>query len=109
MSGPTTPTLDQRRAKHAWNTVQDVLRKHPKQSDAAKKFGGQARKLPTRVIASGLGQALAFLRAKNYAPDLLAALDHWVLRERAPADGGAKKVDTLLQAVIEGSADDLRR
>jgi CRISPR-associated protein Cmr5 len=80
--------------------------------EEAKKFGGQARKMPTRIVASGLGQALAFLKAKGYAPMLLIALTDWVLSK--PNDGFAnnrKKPadDELLKAVILGTADFLRQ
>jgi CRISPR-associated protein Cmr5 len=102
------PTLDQRRAQHAWKAVRVVVDEN---KEKAKKFGGQAKKLPTRIIASGLGQALAFLKAKGYAPDLLIALGDWVLDKRAnPASTKPKpKDDTLLQAVISGTSDFLRR
>lgn len=117
-------TRDQRRAKHAMQAVEAVLAKFPPTvtpttqgqkstpHEKAKKFGGQARKLPTRIVASGLGQALAFLKAKDYAPDLLVALGDWVINK--PADGfnrpGAKpKDDDLLKAVILGTSDYLRQ
>jgi CRISPR-associated protein Cmr5 len=103
--------LDQRRANHAWNAVQDVLKKCKGDKEKAKKFGGQARKLPMRIIASGLGQALAFLKAKDYAPDLLIALGDWVLDKRSAPDSKAAppRDDTLLLAVIQGHSDFLRR
>jgi CRISPR-associated protein Cmr5 len=105
---PAKPTLDQRRANHAWEAVVNAKNK---KADEAKKFGGQARKLPTRIIASGLGQALAFLKAKNYAPDLLEALGDWVLDKRANPDSKTPrpKDDALLLAVIKGNSDFLRR
>jgi CRISPR-associated protein Cmr5 len=101
-------TLDQRRAAHAWEVVRNVVKL--KKEEAAK-FGGQARKLPTRIIASGLGQALAFLKAKNYAPALLVALGDWVLDKRKdPASTKKPPKDTaLLEAVIQGDSDFLRR
>jgi CRISPR-associated protein Cmr5 len=100
------PTLDQRRASHAWRAVQGA-----KKCKDPKKFGGQAKSLPTRIMASGLGQALAFLKAKDYAPELLKAIADWVLDKRSnekstkpePAD------DALIQAIIGGSSDFLRR
>ena len=51
MATATTPpqqTLDQRRAKHAYDTVETFLKANLKTSDKAKKFGGQAKKMPTR-------------------------------------------------------------
>ncbi len=122
MSQPTNTspqqTLDQRRAKHAMLAVEAVLTKFPPRvqgnkktpDEKAKKFGGQARKMPTRVVASGLGQALAFLKAKDYAPDLLVALGDWVLYER-PQTPKPPRVpdDALLKAVILGTSDYLRQ
>ena len=52
-------------------------------------------------MASGLGQALAFLKAKDYTPDLLEALGDWVLKKRTQT--------ALLEAVITGTADTLRQ
>jgi CRISPR-associated protein Cmr5 len=103
----TGPTLDQRRAKHAWEAVKRAKLKsgaHAKQDP--KKFGGQAKKLPTRIMAAGLGQALAFLRAKDYAPGLLAELADWVLLKRNNRDG---QPGDLLQQVVEGDSNFLRR
>lgn len=114
MSHPTTPpkqTLDQRRARHAWEAVQEVVNSKMSK-DAKGKYGIQARKLPTRIMAAGLGQALAFLKAKNYAPDLLRAVAHWVLEKRSNPDSPQKpqdvKDDALLRRIVEGDADFLR-
>jgi CRISPR-associated protein Cmr5 len=105
------PTLDQRRAEHAWKAVRGVVDRHARDKEKAKKFGGQARKLPTRVIASGLGQALAFLKAKDYAPDLLVELGDWVLDKRRDANStkAKPKDDALLLEVVRGNSDFLRR
>jgi len=106
------PTLDQRRARHAWQAVQDAKQRqgcHAKQEP--KKFGGQARKLPIRIVASGLGQALAFLKSKDYAPGLLCEIADWVLDKRIHADSTNEKPgdDALLRHVIDGNSDTLRR
>jgi CRISPR-associated protein Cmr5 len=102
-------TLDQRRARHAWKAVEQVQGR-PVRGEDPKRVGGQAKKLPTRIVASGLGQALAFLVAKNYAPSLLEALGEWVLTllDRA-ADLKDPKDRALLLAVVNGDADFLRR
>jgi CRISPR-associated protein Cmr5 len=101
------PTLDQRRAKQAWEVVQRAKQKegaHQKQDP--KKFGGQAKKLPTRIMAAGLGQALAFLKAKGYAPGLLAELSEW-MKQRIPPK--PKEPTDLLERIIQGDSDFLRR
>ncbi len=94
------PTLDQRRASHAWGVVQRA-----KQSQDPKKFGGQAKKLPTRIMTAGLGHALAFLKAKGYAPGLLDALTDW-MAERIPLRQGESA--DLLERIINGDSDFLR-
>jgi CRISPR-associated protein Cmr5 len=82
------PSLDQQRARHAWDAVQRAKSKTGEnKSQESKKFGGQAKKLPVRIMASGLGQSLAFLRAKNYAPGLLAELDDWIKLRIKPQPG----------------------
>lgn len=100
MTADARRTPDQERAAHAWKTVEALL-KDGKPVAGAKQFGGAARKLPVRIMASGLGQALAFLRAKGKTPLLLQALGGWVLKKPDEA--------ALLDAVIRGTADDLRR
>ncbi|MCY2990762.1 MAG: type III-B CRISPR module-associated protein Cmr5 [Planctomycetota bacterium] len=103
----TQPTLDQNRANHAWEAVRHAegrTGEHHKQ--APKKFGGQAKKLPVRIMASGLGQALAFLKAKDYAPGLVAELSDWVA-QRIPTK--ANESQDLLERIVKGDSDFLRR
>jgi CRISPR-associated protein Cmr5 len=103
----TRQTLDQRRARHAWDAVQRAKQKQGHHHDQdPEKFEDQAKKLPTRIMAAGLGQALAFLKAKNYAPGLLAELTEWI-GERIPPDRAGSK--DLLERIIEGDSDFLRR
>jgi len=100
-------TLDQRRAAHAWKAVEAVAA-NPKADKA--KYGIHSKKLPSRIVAAGLGQALAFLLAKNYCPDLLQALSHWVLNKKEYPAPPAKlpAADTLLRTVVNGDSDMLR-
>jgi len=111
----SAPTLEQRRAKHAWEAVQSVVQamQNGTEGDKAKArdFGGQAKRLPMRIMAAGLGQALTFLLAKKYAPNLLEVIGDWVLertnpdsqRPRPPAS------DALIQQIINGDSNFLRR
>jgi CRISPR-associated protein Cmr5 len=98
----TMQTLDQRRAAHAWDVAQGVQRLDEKKK---KEFGTQAKKLPTRIMAAGLGQALAFLEAKKYAPELRDALAGWIALRRPVSPGGETR---LVVRVIQGDADFLR-
>jgi CRISPR-associated protein Cmr5 len=101
------PTLDQRRAKHAWDAVQSALKRsgHHKGQDPSR-FSGEARRLPMRIMASGLGPALAFLEAKKEVPGLLSELADWVVQKRGM---GARTRESLLRAVVEDGSDFLRR
>lgn len=100
-------TLDQRRAAHAWDAVQRAKKKRDLHNDQdPKRFGGQVKKLPSRIMAAGIGQALAFLKAKGYAPGLLAELDDWI-RIRIPPAAGAPR--DLLGRIIKGDSEFLRR
>ena len=99
-----TQTLDQRRAAHAWEAVQEAKRERDKE------FKGQAKKLPTRIIAAGLGQALAFLHAKGYSPLLLRVLSDWVLDKRRKPESRAERPadNALIQHILNGTSEELR-
>ena len=56
-------TLEQKRAKHAWDCVQKV-----KSQPFASDYRSIAVKVPSLILTNGLGQTLAFLRSK---PDRL--------------------------------------
>jgi CRISPR-associated protein Cmr5 len=130
MTSKPGPTLDQRRANHAWEAIQRILKEYPvrivnengKQKkvphEQAKRYGGQAKKLPTRIMAAGLGQALAFLQAKDYAPDLLVAISDWVLIKRPKPDDKtgpplakeeANLKKSLIEGIVKGDSNFLRR
>lgn len=108
-------TLDQRRADHAWKALREFLkwtdspsgnRDEEKEKEAArKKYGVHARKLPMRVMASGLGQSLAFLHAKRHRPALLYALSDWHLYKRQGSADAAREPNELLLAVVSGDAE----
>jgi len=93
-------TLDQRRAAHAWSVIEWLRQARdgkgnpkylkpaadrtgdPVANEAGRKLGTQMKKLPTRIMAAGLGQALTFLYAKHEAPPLEQALTDWLLHDR---------------------------
>jgi CRISPR-associated protein Cmr5 len=82
MSGATQQSrqrsLEQKRAARAWQCVQAV-----KGTSWASAYGQLARSVPALVQVNGLGQALAFLRAKGKKGDneharLAADISRWV-------------------------------
>lgn len=95
-------TLDQRRAEHAWNVVERVKGPGGNDADKKKEFGTQAKKLPSRILAAGLGQALAFLLAKEYAKDLQEALSDWMTQRRPPSPGEDRR---LVVRILKGNAE----
>lgn len=106
--------IEQVRADDAWKRI-DKIRQNPEQADH---YATEAQKLPVRIMASSLGQALAFLFAKTAAkPPRGPAVERLIvdLSERvigylhlAPP---ANKVqtDSLIRLLIEGDTDVLRR
>jgi len=105
----STPTLDQRRARHAWEAIQRL--KQECSESACKEYAGEAKKLPIRIMASGLGQALAFVlsKATDKKPNLKRLhkdLTAWILKERCLP---GRAPDSLLESVVRGDATFLRR
>ncbi len=104
------PTLEQRRARHAWEAVARLKNAKP---EDAKDCKGEAKKLPVRIMTSGLGQALAFLKAKSAGSKagvggLLECLSDWVVRQRRlPGVQGGDQ--DLMQCIMGGDAVFLRR
>ena len=107
------PTTDQRRAAHAWNAVESMIRDFGDKQ--ANEYARQAKQLPTRAITSGLGQALSFLLAKArvgtsdekpHFKRLHDDLTQWVIQQRPLS--GAKSKTSLLESIIQGDAIFLR-
>jgi CRISPR-associated protein Cmr5 len=112
MSGTSKPTLDQRRASHAWKAITG-LKEGGKYGEKAKEYAREAKKLPMRIKASGLGQALAFIlaKAKDKKPKLKKLHDdltEWVIRERPMK---AEDTSSLMLSIIheKATSDFLRR
>lgn len=95
----------QLRARDAWNTFDKL-----KQEKGFKEIADNAKKLPMRIRTAGLLQALAFLRAKDDAPELRRALSGWVLSQMGePAQQAKAGPDALFQATLKGDNSFLRR
>ena len=114
MSDAVGPTLDQRRARHAWEAVARV-----KARDAAtlgSNYAREAKRLPVRILTAGLGHALAFLYAKASSQAesantlLLRDVADWVLDKRRRSDSGADRpsADSLIDKIVKGDGSFLR-
>jgi len=89
--------LDRSRASAAWNNIQSV-KTLPIQAN----YGSLARKMPTLIQVNGLGQTLAFLKAKENGDDrhkrMFDHLSDWVC-SRLPANTGTT-AEHLLKRVL---------
>ncbi|HZS51677.1 MAG TPA: type III-B CRISPR module-associated protein Cmr5 [Bryobacterales bacterium] len=94
-------TLAQQRAQHAWDVVQQAL----KRPDFEKRFADPAKKMPARVRSSGLGQTVAFMRAKG-GGDVLKAVAGWCHQSGLIQESGE---EGLLVQFKDGTAADLRQ
>jgi len=103
-------TLEQQRARRAWDCVQEVTNQP---QDFKKRYSSLARKVPMLVLTNGLGQTLAFLKArgKNDPADehtvLFRHLSNWVLEQVAPGTGTGHQ--HLIQWVLENDSVAYRR
>ena len=100
-------TLDQKRAKQAWDDIQSIA---SRPDDFKKKYGSLARRVPMLVLTNGLGQTLAFLfsKAKFQEPphkrsveakvhgELYEHLSKWAVRQVAPSEKDMKLLDWVL-------------
>jgi len=104
-------TLEQQRAKHAWDAIIGlrIPNADPPYGEETETYAREAKKLPVRIRNAGLGQALAFLKAKEKKKHglkkLLNDLTGWVVGQR----GIGKPPQDLLDNYLEGDADLLRR
>jgi CRISPR-associated protein Cmr5 len=75
ITGANPRDLDRERASIAWSNVQEVK---PKAYQA--KYGSLARKIPTLIQTNGLGQTLAFLKAKrkDHHNEMFKHLSEWL-------------------------------
>jgi len=106
-----TQTLEQRRARHAWEAVQTVKRSKP--PEQAKEYRREAKRLPIRIMTAGLGHALAFAIAKDNMGKVVADdVADWVLTYLKPGATGQKvegSARRLMGRIVEGDTDWLRR
>jgi CRISPR-associated protein Cmr5 len=101
-------TMDQQRAKSAWDNLVDV---NHEGDDFKKGYRNSARSAALMVMTAGLGQTLAFLRARGASepgkpekPEmrLYEHISDWVGQE-------VEATDSLLEWVIDQEVDVYRR
>ena len=109
MSDEIGPTLDQRRARHAWEAVARMSKRHGKLQKAYRR---EAKRLPVRTLTAGLGQALAFLNAKSGEAnqELLRDVADWVLEKRGRPESLIERPNAgaLIEKIVDGNGVFLR-
>ncbi len=103
------PTLDQRRARHAWEAVERVKKNR---GEFGSDYAREVKRLPVRIITAGLGHAIAFLRAKGKQDGgdanaaLLCDLSDWILdkRRNAASNRCAPAPAALIEAIVQGDS-----
>lgn len=99
--------LEQRRAEWAW---QAAMAAKEKGEDFADSYGQAARGAPADILMSGLGQTLAFWRARGKGESkwyslLYEDLSAWLSSEPDPISKG----DLMVWITTTASPDDYRR
>ena len=102
-------TLEQRRARDAWDAVQRV-----KSEKAAENYRREAKRLPVRIATAGLGHAIAFANAKAKEGENKSVADdvaNWVLNALKAGSCTSKEgaAKGLMKQITEKDADWLRR
>ncbi len=111
-------SLEQDRAKASWECIDQVKKKNEQLSEKkkyAREYGGLAQSAPADIQASGLGQTLAFWRAKGFEKghpriddahaEILEHVSAWLGKQRILPDGR----DALEWIAKDASTDDYRR
>lgn len=91
--------VDQRRARLAWKTIQDV--KENESQEVQGKFARHAKQMPMRVMTSGLGPAYAYVLAKakkaHVLKKLLDSLSRWVCEQVGVVNGEGNLLEQIMQ------------
>jgi len=124
---PTRQTTEQKRAKSAWDNlveieqIADKLANRNEDQKLKENYASLARRLPALIQTNGLGQALAFLKAKgenkpNKPQSLLYRhLSTRVFRQLTNSDnpqplpGGRASTNDLLEWLINSDSATYRR
>jgi CRISPR-associated protein Cmr5 len=101
-------TQSQVRAKLAWDDVCEVKQRE-REGDFGKKYGALAQKLPTLILTNGLGQALAFLRAKGKGKDNEHQLAYDHVSRRVKAQMNVTDDKSLLEWLLTQDSATYRR
>jgi CRISPR-associated protein Cmr5 len=111
-------SLEQKRAEAAWDAIEQVKQRNDRLDEKkkyAKEYSSLARSAPADIQANGLGQTLAFWRAKGYErgqpkPDnaqaeLFGHVANWLRKQKILPDGN----DPVQWICKDATTDQYRR
>lgn len=92
-------TLDQKRAKHAWDHVN---------VHGGKLESNKVKRIPTRILNSGLAPTIAYMKAKQTDEPfvVIQAIEEWV-NQHIPLKRGESS--DLFERILAGNSEFLRR
>ena len=97
-------TLEQRRARDAWEAVRDAKK------SGSGDYKREAKRLPVRILTAGLGHALAFANCKKGADGHVANdVAKWVISSLRAGQAEGDPARQLMRLVVDNDADWLRR
>jgi CRISPR-associated protein Cmr5 len=100
-------TIEQQRAAKAWELVNRVKQKAPKDQ---KDYDSWVKKVPVLIFTNGLGQTAAFLKSKKDEEKqlLYAHLSEWLTSQVAWSPQAQQRAD-LIDRLIHESSQNYRR
>jgi CRISPR type III-B/RAMP module-associated protein Cmr5 len=99
-------TMDQKRAKHAWEMIARALALENKED--RKSFGKEAKRLGPRIMAAGLGHAIAFLQKKQADSLLHQGISSWIAIQNWSGESSGNSNQDITKMIIEKDSDFLR-
>jgi CRISPR-associated protein Cmr5 len=103
-------SLQQQRAKSAWEFAQAAQQKFSKSPDEFTRYANLAKKAPALIMTNGLGQTLAFFWAKSKGKDNIAEgllyqhLQQWLIGNEADFHKPYKKSATTKSSDLDLNA-----
>jgi len=78
---PGQETLNQERARFAFNEVKGIKELYKEKKDKIEKYASNAKKLPALIATNGLIPTLAFLKSKEEIRPLYDTMNEWLKRK----------------------------
>jgi CRISPR-associated protein Cmr5 len=78
---PGQKTLNQERARFAFNEVKGIKELYKEKKDKIEKYASNAKKLPALITTNGLIPTLAFLKSKEETMPVYKTMNEWLIKK----------------------------